>query len=197
MLEPVTPRHTVEKIGGTSIANTDAVLKNVFLREHTDVDPYNRIFVVSAYAGMTDKLLEHKKTGAPGVVAQYAGAAGKPYDIAFLGLAMNSGTVYGVNSRGPNAAFTRNVLKDFLVALKGEGVRPIVCNTIHMWPETATPAGMAAALVEGQLFSLSPARASTRMPVAGLIQKSRRSRRSKPKPRRSPSSSVPRNTSSW
>ncbi len=83
------------------------------------------------------------------VVAQYAGAAGKPYDIAFLGLAMNSGTVYGVNSRGPNAAFTRNVLKDFLVALKGEGVRPIVCNTIHMWPEKATPAGMAAALVEG------------------------------------------------
>ncbi|UUX48840.1 aspartate kinase [Nisaea acidiphila] len=74
MLEPVSPRHTVEKIGGTSIANTDAVLKNVFLRAHTDADPYNRIFVVSAYAGMTDKLLEHKKTGAPGVFAQYAGA---------------------------------------------------------------------------------------------------------------------------
>jgi aspartate kinase len=74
MLEPVSPRHTVEKIGGTSIANTDAVLKNVFLREHSDADPYNRIFVVSAYAGMTDKLLEHKKTGAAGVFAQYAGA---------------------------------------------------------------------------------------------------------------------------
>ncbi|WP_420406119.1 aspartate kinase [Nisaea sp.] len=74
MLEPVSPRHTVEKIGGTSIANTDAVLKNVFLREHSDADPYNRIFVVSAYAGMTDKLLEHKKSGAAGVFAQYAGA---------------------------------------------------------------------------------------------------------------------------
>ncbi|MEP6148203.1 MAG: hypothetical protein ABJ201_12385, partial [Nisaea sp.] len=71
MLEPIEPRHnhTVEKIGGTSIANTEAVLKNVFLRTHADTEPYGRIFVVSAYAGMTDLLLEHKKTGAPGVFA--------------------------------------------------------------------------------------------------------------------------------
>lgn len=74
MLEPIEARHTVEKIGGTSIANTGVVLKNVFLREHADADPYNRIFVVSAYAGMTDLLLEHKKTDAPGVFAHYAGS---------------------------------------------------------------------------------------------------------------------------
>lgn len=74
MLEPIEARHTVEKIGGTSIANTDVVLKNVFLRSHADADPYNRIFVVSAYAGMTDRLLEYKKTGAPGVFAHYAGS---------------------------------------------------------------------------------------------------------------------------
>ncbi len=33
---------------------------------------YQRIFVVSAYGGMTDLLLEHKKTGEPGVYAHFA-----------------------------------------------------------------------------------------------------------------------------
>src|SRR5690606_15267797 len=32
-----------------------------------------RIFVVSAYAGMTDLLLEHKQTGEPGVYAHFVG----------------------------------------------------------------------------------------------------------------------------
>ncbi len=36
----------------------DAVLDNIILRPKT---PYNRIFVVSAYGGMTDALLECKK----------------------------------------------------------------------------------------------------------------------------------------
>ncbi len=35
-------------------------------------DPYGRIFVVSAYGGITDLLLEHKKTGARGVYARFA-----------------------------------------------------------------------------------------------------------------------------
>ncbi|BCN24271.1 aspartate kinase [Vibrio alfacsensis] len=55
---------TVEKIGGTSMTAFDAVLDNVLLRPQ---NPYNRIFVVSAYSGMTDALLECKKTGKPGV----------------------------------------------------------------------------------------------------------------------------------
>lgn len=49
---------TVEKIGGTSMTAFDAVLDNIILRPKT---PYNRIFVVSAYGGMTDALLECKK----------------------------------------------------------------------------------------------------------------------------------------
>lgn len=66
-------RPSVEKIGGTSIASTDTVLRNVFMRSDEEGNYYNRIFVVSAYGGMTDKLLENKKTGEPGIYALFAG----------------------------------------------------------------------------------------------------------------------------
>ena len=52
-------RHTVEKLGGTSIRQTDAMLNNVLIGNRTGEDLYNRIFVVSAYAWITDALLEH------------------------------------------------------------------------------------------------------------------------------------------
>ncbi|MES0026588.1 MULTISPECIES: aspartate kinase [unclassified Mesorhizobium] len=64
--------HTVEKIGGTSISNTAAVLENVLIGGRKGSALYNRIFVLSAYNGMTDRLLEHKKTGKPGVYALFA-----------------------------------------------------------------------------------------------------------------------------
>ncbi|MFN3572829.1 MAG: aspartate kinase [Phenylobacterium sp.] len=67
--------HTVEKIGGTSISNTDAVLANILIADRKGDDLYNRIFVVSAYAGITNHLLEHKKTGEPGVYALFASAS--------------------------------------------------------------------------------------------------------------------------
>ncbi|RWK66559.1 aspartate kinase [Mesorhizobium sp.] len=66
--------HTVEKIGGTSISNTAAVVENVLIGGRNGSALYNRIFVVSAYSGMTDRLLEHKKTGKPGAYARFAGA---------------------------------------------------------------------------------------------------------------------------
>lgn len=66
--------HTVEKIGGTSIAATDAVLRNVFLNCRADDGLYRRVFIVSAYAGVTDLLLEDKNTGEPGVYALFASA---------------------------------------------------------------------------------------------------------------------------
>ena len=43
------------------------VLKNIIIGNRSDFDLYNRVFVVSAYAGVTNYLLEHKKTGKPGV----------------------------------------------------------------------------------------------------------------------------------
>jgi aspartate kinase len=41
------------------------ILDNIILRDPDDV--YGRIYVVSAYGGVTNELLEHKKTGQPGI----------------------------------------------------------------------------------------------------------------------------------
>ena len=68
----MTSIHSVEKIGGTSMAATATVFDNVLIAGRQGADLYNRIFVVSAYAGMTDLLLEHKKSGEPGVYAHFA-----------------------------------------------------------------------------------------------------------------------------
>jgi aspartate kinase len=61
---------TVEKIGGTSMSRFDEVLKNIVLRDPKHVN--GRVYVVSAYAGVTNELLEHKKTGQPGIYAKFA-----------------------------------------------------------------------------------------------------------------------------
>lgn len=66
--------HTVEKIGGTSMSRTGELLDTVLIGDRTGAALYNRIFVVSAYAGITNALLEHKKTGKPGVYALFADA---------------------------------------------------------------------------------------------------------------------------
>ncbi len=55
-------QHTVEKIGGTSMTQFDRVVKNVIIQDRSGEDLYQRIFVVSAYGGITDLLLEGKKT---------------------------------------------------------------------------------------------------------------------------------------
>jgi aspartate kinase len=61
---------SVEKIGGTSMSRFDEVLRNIMLRDPSRV--YGRVYVVSAYAGVTNQLLEHKKTGEQGVYARFA-----------------------------------------------------------------------------------------------------------------------------
>lgn len=43
------------------------VLQNVIIGNRSKSELYNRVFVVSAYSGVTNYLLEHKKTGEPGV----------------------------------------------------------------------------------------------------------------------------------
>jgi aspartate kinase len=64
--------HTVEKIGGTSMSNYAAVRDNIILKPVHNDSIFNRIFVVSAYGGITDCLLEHKKNGQPGVYGLFA-----------------------------------------------------------------------------------------------------------------------------
>lgn len=63
--------HSVEKIGGTCMAATATLFDNVLIGGRQGADLYGRIVVVSAYAGMTDLLLEHKKSGTPGVYARF------------------------------------------------------------------------------------------------------------------------------
>ncbi len=65
-------KHTIEKIGGTSMSNYAAVRDSIVFGQRNGDTPYQRAFVVSAYGGMTDKLLEHKKDGKPGVYGLFA-----------------------------------------------------------------------------------------------------------------------------
>src|SRR5512138_498903 len=62
---------TVEKIGGTSMSKFEDVLNNIILRTNGKSGLYNRIFVVSAYNNVTNWLLEHKKTGEPGIYIKF------------------------------------------------------------------------------------------------------------------------------
>ncbi|HEY8784380.1 MAG TPA: aspartate kinase [Mucilaginibacter sp.] len=63
---------TVEKIGGTSMTALSDVIKNIILFERSGKQLYNRIFVVSAFSGVTNLLLENKKTREPGVYHRLA-----------------------------------------------------------------------------------------------------------------------------
>lgn len=64
--------HSVEKIGGTSMSNYVSVRDNI-IRKPTQPDTlYQRMFVVSAYGGITNQLLEHKKSGEPGIYARFS-----------------------------------------------------------------------------------------------------------------------------
>ena len=58
---------TVHKIGGSSMSQFEEVLQNIVVGQAPEGNYYNRIFVVSAYNNVTNWLLEHKKTGEPGV----------------------------------------------------------------------------------------------------------------------------------
>jgi aspartate kinase len=59
--------HTVEKIGGTSMSRFGELLETVIIGRKKQYSLKNRIFVVSAYSGITNLLLEHKKSGQDGV----------------------------------------------------------------------------------------------------------------------------------
>lgn len=50
------------------------LLDTLFIGERTGADLYNRVFVVSAFGGITNLLLEHKKTDQSGVYALFADA---------------------------------------------------------------------------------------------------------------------------
>lgn len=59
----------VEKVGGTSMTRFPEIIDNIILRDRNNI--YNRIYVVSAYGGVTNELLEHKKSGKPGIYKRF------------------------------------------------------------------------------------------------------------------------------
>lgn len=65
---------TVEKIGGTTMSRLHELRDTLFIGDRRGPSLYGRVFVVSAFGGITDLLLEHKKSGEPGVYAQFANA---------------------------------------------------------------------------------------------------------------------------
>lgn len=67
----MTPKNglRVEKIGGTSMSRFPEIIKNIILYDPDNI--YNRIYVVSAYDGITNMLLEHKKTRIPGIYKKF------------------------------------------------------------------------------------------------------------------------------
>jgi len=72
----------VEKIGGTSMSRFPEVIDNIILRNEKDV--YGRVYVVSAYAGVTNELLEHKKTGKSGIYRLFEGQENYPIKLLAL-----------------------------------------------------------------------------------------------------------------
>lgn len=72
--------HTVEKFGGTTLCWTE-LCDRVMLGSRTGATPYGRIFVVSAYAGITDLLLENKRNGKPGVFGLFRHGQGRWSDM--------------------------------------------------------------------------------------------------------------------
>lgn len=85
MQSPGNQMISVEKIGGTSMSAFGDVLRHIMLYDSARI--YGRIFVVSAYSGVTNQLLEHKKTGQPGIYALFADGA--DYHAALDGLAVS------------------------------------------------------------------------------------------------------------
>ena len=62
---------TVEKIGGTSMVKFEEVINNIIKDPTSNDFSYNRVFVVSAYAKVTDLLLEDKKNLKPGIYKSF------------------------------------------------------------------------------------------------------------------------------
>lgn len=92
-----TAAHSVEKIGGTSMSDYEAVRDNIVLKPGNEETLYQRVFVVSAYSGITNDLLEHKKSGQPGVYALFA--SGENDDGWFNAMAKLQSKLHGINSR--------------------------------------------------------------------------------------------------
>ena len=100
---------TVHKIGGTSMTQFGDVLENIIIGQAEEGNYYNRIFVVSAYSGVTNWLLEHKKTGEPGVYDIFV--KGEGFEEA-LDLLLEK--LMGLNRNYEDIGLDQNVADEFI-----------------------------------------------------------------------------------
>ncbi|MFT5697724.1 MAG: aspartate kinase [Desulforhopalus sp.] len=97
----------IEKIGGTTMSRFSEVLENVILKDTSDI--YNRIYVVSAYSGITNELLEHKKTGLPGIYQTFT--HNENYEPAMLNLQKK---LCAINAEFANIGLNTKKADDFI-----------------------------------------------------------------------------------
>jgi len=101
--------HTVEKFGGTTMA-WSGVYDRLMLGERAGAARYGRMFVVSAYAGVTDLLLENKRSGEPGAYSYYR--AGSSRWTGALARAANH--MFGINHELFERATDRSAADEFI-----------------------------------------------------------------------------------
>lgn len=83
------------------------VMDNVILKNKSDI--YNRVYVVSAYSGITNELLEHKKTGQPGIYQTFI--HNEKYEPAMLNLQKK---LCAINARFADIGLNTKKADDFI-----------------------------------------------------------------------------------
>ena len=133
--------HTVEKIGGTSMSRFGELMDNILIGKRSGAELYNRIFVVSAYGGITNLLLEDKKTGAPGIYGLFA-AGDSDWE---LKLAETRNRMIEYNRSFESIGLDQTVADNF-VNERMDGIRDSLRNILklrtygHFRPEDYLPA---------------------------------------------------------
>ena len=133
--------HTVEKIGGTSMSRFGELMDNILIGKRTGAELYNRIFVVSAYGGITNLLLEDKKTGAPGIYGLFA-AGNSDWE---LKLAETRNRMIEYNRSFESIGLDQTIADNF-VNERMDGIRDSLRNILklrtygHFRPEDYLPA---------------------------------------------------------
>jgi aspartate kinase len=101
---------TVEKIGGTSMYQFQNVLKDIIGYPGSTGFRFGRIFVVSAYAGVTNMLLEDKKTKDPGIYQYFI--KGDDYEVAMDRLLNEA---FQINEMFTGLGLDRKICSEFLI----------------------------------------------------------------------------------
>jgi aspartate kinase len=136
-----TSGHTVEKIGGTSMRRLGEVLEHVVIGSRSPEEMYGRVFVVSAFSGVTNALLSDKKTGQHGVFERFA--AGDP---AWENELRRTGALMKEIHHGFAALGLDTVKADAFVDERLSGIRDCLRDMIrirsygHLHPDQLLPA---------------------------------------------------------